>query len=78
MSKNVDALFNPFSLKGLSLANRIVMAAMNRESTLNSLPISLVAAVPDLLLGRNGANKIHNSQHVELDYYSGKALTILS
>ena len=31
MSKNVNALFNPFNHKGLSLSNRIVMAPMTRE-----------------------------------------------
>lgn len=43
MSKNVDPLFKPFSLKGLSLANRIVMAPMTREFSPGGVATSDVA-----------------------------------
>jgi 2,4-dienoyl-CoA reductase-like NADH-dependent reductase (Old Yellow Enzyme family) len=43
VSKNVDALFNPFSLKGLSLNNRIVMAPMTREFSPDGIATSQVA-----------------------------------
>ncbi|MFT4994473.1 MAG: 2,4-dienoyl-CoA reductase-like NADH-dependent reductase (Old Yellow Enzyme family) [Paraglaciecola sp.] len=43
MSKKVDALFKPFSLKGLSLANRIVMAPMTREFSPGGVPTTDVA-----------------------------------
>ena len=43
MSKNVDALFSSFSHKGLSLANRIVMAPMTREFSPGGVPTSDVA-----------------------------------
>jgi 2,4-dienoyl-CoA reductase-like NADH-dependent reductase (Old Yellow Enzyme family) len=43
MTKNVDALFKPFSHKGLSLANRIVMAPMTREFSPGGLPTTEVA-----------------------------------
>ena len=43
MSKNVDALFKPFSLKGLSVANRIVMAPMTREFSPGGVPTADVA-----------------------------------
>jgi 2,4-dienoyl-CoA reductase-like NADH-dependent reductase (Old Yellow Enzyme family) len=43
VTKNVDALFNPFSFKGLSLANRIVMAPMTREFSPGGVPTAEVA-----------------------------------
>jgi 2,4-dienoyl-CoA reductase-like NADH-dependent reductase (Old Yellow Enzyme family) len=43
VSKKVDALFKPFSLKGLSLANRIVMAPMTREFSPGGVPTTDVA-----------------------------------
>jgi 2,4-dienoyl-CoA reductase-like NADH-dependent reductase (Old Yellow Enzyme family) len=43
MSKNVDALFKPFGHKGLSLANRIVMAPMTREFSPGGVPTTEVA-----------------------------------
>ncbi|MEH6551705.1 MAG: NADH:flavin oxidoreductase [Pseudomonadales bacterium] len=43
MSKNVDALFKPFSLKDLSLANRFVMAPMTREFSPGGVPTDEVA-----------------------------------
>jgi 2,4-dienoyl-CoA reductase-like NADH-dependent reductase (Old Yellow Enzyme family) len=43
VSKNVDALFKPFSHKGLSLANRIVMAPMTREFSPGGVPTAQVA-----------------------------------
>lgn len=43
MSKKVDALFKSFSLKGLSLANRIVMAPMTREFSPGGVPTQDVA-----------------------------------
>ena len=44
MSKNVDALFKPFSHKSLSLENRIVMAPMTREFSPGGVPSADVAA----------------------------------
>jgi 2,4-dienoyl-CoA reductase-like NADH-dependent reductase (Old Yellow Enzyme family) len=43
VSKNVDALFKSFSLKSLSLANRIVMAPMTREFSPGGVPTPEVA-----------------------------------
>ena len=44
MSKNVDALFKPFSHKSLSVDNRIVMAPMTREFSPGGVPGEDVAA----------------------------------
>lgn len=41
---SVEALFSPFSFKGLTLANRIVMAPMTRQKSPNSTPGADVAA----------------------------------
>jgi 2,4-dienoyl-CoA reductase-like NADH-dependent reductase (Old Yellow Enzyme family) len=41
---NVDALFQPFHLKGLSLKNRIVMAPMTRSFAPNGVPGENIAA----------------------------------
>ncbi|MFT5693752.1 MAG: 2,4-dienoyl-CoA reductase-like NADH-dependent reductase (Old Yellow Enzyme family) [Oceanicoccus sp.] len=43
MSKNVDALFKPFSHNGLSLKNRIAMAPMTREFSPDGIPSEDVA-----------------------------------
>lgn len=43
MNNNVDGLFKSFSLKSLSLANRIVMAPMTREFSPNGIPSPDVA-----------------------------------
>jgi 2,4-dienoyl-CoA reductase-like NADH-dependent reductase (Old Yellow Enzyme family) len=43
VSKNVSALFKPFSLKSLSLENRIVMAPMTRQFSPAGIPTSEVA-----------------------------------
>lgn len=40
MSNKVDALFKPFAIKDLSLANRIVMAPMTREFSPGGIPSS--------------------------------------
>jgi 2,4-dienoyl-CoA reductase-like NADH-dependent reductase (Old Yellow Enzyme family) len=43
MSKNVDSLFKPFSLKNLSLSNRIAMAPMTRNFSPEGVPTEDVA-----------------------------------
>jgi 2,4-dienoyl-CoA reductase-like NADH-dependent reductase (Old Yellow Enzyme family) len=43
VSKNIDTLFRPFSLKSLSIANRIVMAPMTREFSPGGVPTKDVA-----------------------------------
>lgn len=43
MSKNVDSLFKPFSLKSLSLKNRIAMAPMTRSFSPDGIPTEDVA-----------------------------------
>ena len=43
MNKNIDSLFKPFSLKSLSLENRIVMAPMTRGFSRGGLPTSDMA-----------------------------------
>jgi 2,4-dienoyl-CoA reductase-like NADH-dependent reductase (Old Yellow Enzyme family) len=43
MSKNVDSLFKPFSLKSLSLKNRIAMAPMTRNFSPEGIPTEDVA-----------------------------------
>lgn len=43
MSINVDSLFKPFSLKSLSVKNRVVMAPMTREFSPDGIPTSEVA-----------------------------------
>ena len=40
---SVDALFRPFTVKGLTLPNRIVMAPMTRSFSPNGIPTSDVA-----------------------------------
>lgn len=42
---SVDALFRPFTVKGLTLPNRIVMAPMTRSFSPNGIPTSDVAAI---------------------------------
>jgi 2,4-dienoyl-CoA reductase-like NADH-dependent reductase (Old Yellow Enzyme family) len=44
MSKNVDSLFKPFSLKSLSLKNRIAMAPMTRSFSPQGVPTEDVAS----------------------------------
>jgi 2,4-dienoyl-CoA reductase-like NADH-dependent reductase (Old Yellow Enzyme family) len=44
MSKNVDSLFKPFSLKNLSLKNRIAMAPMTRSFSPQGVPTEDVAS----------------------------------
>jgi len=44
MSKNVDSLFKPFSLKSLSLKNRIAMAPMTRSFSPEGIPTEDVAS----------------------------------
>ena len=44
MSRSVDALFRPFTLNGLALANRIVMAPMTRWKSPGGMPGADVAA----------------------------------
>jgi 2,4-dienoyl-CoA reductase-like NADH-dependent reductase (Old Yellow Enzyme family) len=44
MSKNVDSLFKPFSLKSLSLKNRIAMAPMTRNFSPDGFPTEDVAS----------------------------------
>jgi 2,4-dienoyl-CoA reductase-like NADH-dependent reductase (Old Yellow Enzyme family) len=44
MSKNVDSLFKPFSLKSLSLKNRIAMAPMTRSFSPDGIPTEDVAS----------------------------------
>lgn len=44
MSKNVDSLFKPFSLKSLSLKNRIAMAPMTRNFSPDGIPTEEVAS----------------------------------
>ena len=41
---SLDALFSPFTIKGLALPNRIVMAPMTRSFSPNGIPSSDVAA----------------------------------
>ena len=41
---SLDALFSPFTIKGLTLPNRIVMAPMTRSFSPNGIPTSDVAA----------------------------------
>ena len=41
---NTDSLFRPFSLKSLSIKNRIVMAPMTRSFSPNGVPTDAVAA----------------------------------
>ena len=41
---SLDALFSPFTIKGLTLPNRIVMAPMTRSFSPNGVPTSDVAA----------------------------------
>jgi 2,4-dienoyl-CoA reductase-like NADH-dependent reductase (Old Yellow Enzyme family) len=43
MSNNVDALFTPFTFKGLTLENRIAMAPMTREFSPDGVPTEDVA-----------------------------------
>jgi 2,4-dienoyl-CoA reductase-like NADH-dependent reductase (Old Yellow Enzyme family) len=40
---SLDALFSPFTIKGLTLPNRIVMAPMTRSFSPNGIPTSDVA-----------------------------------
>jgi 2,4-dienoyl-CoA reductase-like NADH-dependent reductase (Old Yellow Enzyme family) len=44
MSKNIDSLFKPFSLKSLSLKNRIAMAPMTRSFSPDGIPTEDVAS----------------------------------
>jgi len=44
MSKNTDSLFKPFSLKSLSLKNRIAMAPMTRSFSPDGIPTEDVAS----------------------------------
>ena len=43
MSRSVDALFTPFTINGLTLPNRIVMAPMTRSQSPNGVPTAEVA-----------------------------------
>lgn len=45
---SVDALFRPFTVKGLTLPNRIVMAPMTRSFSPNGIPTSDVAGYSTL------------------------------
>ena len=44
LNRSTDALFRPFQLKGLTLANRIVMAPMTRSHSPERVPGADVAA----------------------------------
>jgi 2,4-dienoyl-CoA reductase-like NADH-dependent reductase (Old Yellow Enzyme family) len=44
MTRSTEALFRPFQLKGLTLANRIVMAPMTRSRSPEGAPGADVAA----------------------------------
>jgi len=71
----IDALFRPLAIRGLSLANRIVMAPMTRSfSPAGEAGLDLAGRAKKV----TGATKIRHGRTGDLMNFDAAALSVLS